>query len=57
MALVGGVVPMFTPMLLEKYGIGWGMSLFTFLGVLLALIPVVFWYYGEFLRERFAIVL
>jgi len=56
-SIVGGVVPMLTPMLLEKYGIGWGMSLFAFLGVLLAPIPVVFWYYGEFLRERFAIVL
>ncbi|TVY47122.1 MFS transporter [Lachnellula occidentalis] len=56
-SLVGGVVPMFTPMLLEKYGFGWGMSLFAFLGVLLAPIPVVFWYYGELLRERFAIVL
>lgn len=56
-SVFGGVVPMFTPLLLDKVGYGWGMSVFAFLGLLLAPIPIVFWYYGEFLRERFAIVL
>jgi hypothetical protein len=56
-SLVGGIVPIFTPMLVDKYGFGWGMSIFGFIGVALAPIPVVFWYYGQFLRERFAIEL
>lgn len=56
-SLVGGVVPLFTPSLLDTVGIGWGMSLFAFLGVLLAPSPWVFFHYGEGLRERFAIKL
>ncbi|RDW85099.1 membrane transporter-2 [Coleophoma cylindrospora] len=54
-SVIGGVVPLFTPMLLEKYGVGWGMSMFAFIGVALAPSPLFFWYYGEWLRERFAI--
>ncbi|KAL3419054.1 cycloheximide resistance protein [Phlyctema vagabunda] len=56
-SVVGGVVPMFTPILLDKFGVGWGMSVFAFISVLLAPSPIFFWYYGEWLRERFAIEL
>ncbi|PMD40112.1 MFS general substrate transporter [Hyaloscypha variabilis F] len=56
-SIIGGVVPLFTPTLVEKLGFGWGMSVFAFLGVLLAPSPILFYYYGGFLREKFAIEL
>lgn len=56
-SLVGGVIPLFTPLLLDKYGVGWGMSVFGFVGVALAPSPLLFYYFGEGLRERFAIEL
>ncbi|KAG0650684.1 MFS transporter prlG [Hyphodiscus hymeniophilus] len=56
-SIIGGVIPLLTPMLLDKYGVGWGMSIFGFVGVALAPSPLLFYYYGEGLRERFAIEL
>jgi hypothetical protein len=56
-SLIGGVIPLFTPALLENLGVGWGMSVFAFVGLLLAPSPVLFYIYGERLRERFAIEL
>jgi len=56
-SLIGGVIPLFTPALLEKLGVGWGMSVFALVGVLLAPSPVLFYLYGERLREKFAIEL
>jgi hypothetical protein len=56
-SIIGGVVPLFTPTLVEKLGFGWGMSVFAFLGVLLAPSPILFYYYGGFLREKLAIEL
>lgn len=54
-SLVGGVVPLFAPKLFEKVGYGWGWSVFGFLTLLLSPVPVLFFRYGEFLRERFAV--
>lgn len=54
-SIIGGVIPMGTPLLLEKLGVGWGISVFAFVGVLLAPSPLLFYFYGERLRERFAI--
>lgn len=56
-SVIGGIVPLFTPVLLDKVGVGWGMSVFAFLSVLLAPSPVLFYRYGEWLRTRFAIEL
>ncbi|KAL2072574.1 hypothetical protein VTL71DRAFT_11917 [Oculimacula yallundae] len=56
-SVVGGVVPVFTGGLLEKVGLGWGFSIFGFVSVLLAPSPVLFYWYGEGLRERFRIEL
>jgi MFS family permease len=56
-SVVGGIVPLLTPLLLDKYGVGWGMSIFGFVGLALAPSPVLFYYFGEGLRERFAIEL
>jgi MFS family permease len=56
-SIIGGVIPMFTPALFDKFGVGWGMSVFAFVGVGLAPSPLLFYYFGEGLRERFAIEL
>lgn len=56
-SLIGGVIPLFTPTLLDRLGVGWGMSIFAFVGALLAPSPVLFYIYGEKLREKFAIQL
>jgi hypothetical protein len=56
-SLVGGVVPLFAPALFEQFGYGWGVSVFAFLSVLIAPSPLIFYYYGGRLRERFPIKL
>lgn len=56
-SMFGGVVPLFTPVLLEKVGAGWGFSVFGFLSVVLAPSPILFYKYGERLREKFAVEL
>lgn len=56
-SVVGGVVPVFTGGLLEKVGQGWGFSIFGFVSLLLAPSPVLFYMFGEKLRERFKIEL
>lgn len=52
-SVMGGVVPLFAPMMFEKLGYGWGISVFAFLTVLVAPSPLVFWRYGPALRERY----
>jgi len=56
-SFAGGFIPVFTPIVFEKLGVGWGMSVFAFLSVVLAPSPLLFYYYGQGLRERFAIEL
>lgn len=56
-SLMGGIIPLLTPGLLDKLGVGWGMSIFGFISLLLAPSPILFWYIGPYLRERFAIEL
>lgn len=51
--LLGGVVPLFAPMLFDKLGYGWGISCFGFLAVVIAPSPLLFYYYGARIRERF----
>jgi len=55
--VIGAVVPLLTPVLLENPGVGWGMSVFVFVSVLLAPSLLLFYYYGEWLRETSAIEL
>lgn len=52
-SLLGGMVPLFAPALFEKIGFGWGISCFGFVAVLIAPSPILFYYFGERLRERF----
>lgn len=54
-SVMGGVVPLFAPVMFERLGYGWGISVFGFLTVVVAPSPVVFWYYGAWLRERFVL--
>jgi MFS family permease len=56
-SVIGGVVPLFTPSLFEKLGVGWGMSIFGLVSVVLAPSPLIFYYFGQTLREKFAIQL
>lgn len=56
-SIIGGVVPLFTPVLLEKVGVGWGLSVFGFLSVVLAPSPLLFYRYGEWLRKKFEVEL
>lgn len=54
-SLVGGVVPLGAGGLFEKLGYGWGVSVFAFLHLALSPAPMIFFWYGRGLRERFAI--
>lgn len=56
-AVVGGVIPLIAPTLFDALGYGWGISLLAFLAVALAPSPLLFYIYGQGLRERFAIEL
>ncbi|KAI4673195.1 uncharacterized protein J4E88_008807 [Alternaria novae-zelandiae] len=54
-SVVGGVIPIFAPMLFEKLGYGWGISTFAFVSLLLAPAPILFFIFGERLRERYPV--
>ncbi|KAF1975725.1 MFS general substrate transporter [Bimuria novae-zelandiae CBS 107.79] len=45
-SLVGGIVPL---------GYGWGISVFGFVGLVLAPAPILFYLYGESIREKFTV--
>ncbi|EME86114.1 uncharacterized protein MYCFIDRAFT_202389 [Pseudocercospora fijiensis CIRAD86] len=52
-AVVGGIVPLFAPMLFENVGYGWGISVFGFLALAIAPAPLIFLIYGAKVRERY----
>lgn len=54
-SIVGGVVPLGASQLFDKIGYGWGVSVFAFLSLALSPAPVLFYRYGQKLREKFAI--
>ncbi|GAB7357914.1 hypothetical protein MBLNU230_g0081t1 [Neophaeotheca triangularis] len=54
-SLIGGVVPLFAPLMFEALGYGWGVSVFAFLATAIAPAPLIFYYYGGQVRERFQI--
>ncbi|TKA42205.1 hypothetical protein B0A54_07293 [Friedmanniomyces endolithicus] len=56
-SLFGGAVPLIAPLMFEKLGYGWGISVFAFISVAIAPAPLVFFYYGGKIRERFAVEL
>ncbi|KAF1912639.1 major facilitator superfamily domain-containing protein [Ampelomyces quisqualis] len=54
-SVVGGIIPLGAPALFEKLGYGWGISVFAFMGLLLAPAPMLFYIFGERIRERFTV--
>ncbi|KAF2026014.1 MFS general substrate transporter [Setomelanomma holmii] len=54
-SLVGGVIPLGAPALFEKLGYGWGISVFGFVSLVLAPAPILFYNFGEKIRERFPV--
>jgi len=56
-SVVGGIVPLFVPTLFDKLGYGWGWSCGAFACVALAPAPILFYKFGQRLREKFAIEL
>ncbi|KAF2099851.1 membrane transporter [Rhizodiscina lignyota] len=56
-SLVGGVVPLFAPKLFKDLGYGWGISVFGFISLALSPAPLLFYFFGERIRRRFAIEL
>lgn len=54
-SVVGGIIPLGAPALFEKLGYGWGISVFAFVGLLLAPAPMLFYIFGERIRERFEV--
>jgi len=56
-SLLGGVVPLFAPALFDKLDYGWGISVFAFFSLAIAPAPTIFYYYGQRIRERFAVEL
>ena len=56
-SVLGGLVPLFAPALFDKLGYGWGISVFGFLSVAIAPAPLIFYYYGQPVRERFSVEL
>jgi hypothetical protein len=43
---------LFAPSLFDKFGVDWGMSVFALVGLALAASPLLFFYFGERLREK-----
>ena len=56
-SVIGGIVPLFAPTMFDALGYGWGISLFGFLALIIAPAPLVFYYIGERLREKYWIEL
>lgn len=53
-SVVGGLVPLGVPLLLDRAGYGWGISVFGFLALAISPAPLVFYRYGQKIREGFA---
>ena len=56
-SIVGGILPLGASQIFESAGYGWGISAFAFLSLALSPAPLLFFYFGERVREKFAIEL
>ncbi|KAL9096972.1 MAG: hypothetical protein Q9165_000936 [Trypethelium subeluteriae] len=56
-SVVGGITPLFAPLVFQKLGYGWGISVFAFLSVLIAPAPLIFYRFGDYIRERYHVEL
>jgi MFS family permease len=55
--LAGAFIPLAGPSLYASLGIGWGNSVLGFIGVAFLPVPLLFYRYGGWLRERFVVQL
>lgn len=55
--LFGAFIPLAGPSLYADLGLGWGNSVLGFIGVAFLPVPLLFYRYGGWLRERFAVKL
>jgi MFS family permease len=56
-SLFGGVVPLVAPVMFERLGYGWGISVFAFLALAISPAPLLFYYFGARIRESFSVEL
>lgn len=56
-SVIGGIIPLFIPSMFDALGYGWGLSVFGFVTLALMPAPLIFYYYGGRIREKFAIEL
>ena len=52
-SVMGGLVPLFVGGLFDKIGDAWGWAVFGFLSVILMPAPMVFYWTGRRLREKY----
>lgn len=55
--VIGGVVPLFAPAVFDAIGYGWGISIFGLIALVLAPAPLLFYYFGQRIREAFTVEL
>ena len=54
-SIVGGILPIAGLPMYKAMGYGWGNSLLGFAALVLSVMPLVFYKYGETLRKRYAV--
>ena len=52
-SVIGGIIPLFAPAMFDSLGYGWGISVFGFMALAIAPAPIIFYYFGQRIRERF----
>ncbi|KAJ6022212.1 MFS general substrate transporter [Penicillium herquei] len=53
--MAGACLPLAASSLYDKLGLGWGNSVLAFIALGLTVVPFIFYFYGERLRERFPV--
>ena len=56
-SITGAVLPLAGPALYERLGLGWGNSVLAFMALSFSPIPLLFYRYGEKLRDMFEVKL
>ncbi|RFU33009.1 hypothetical protein B7463_g3341, partial [Scytalidium lignicola] len=56
-SIFGAVLPLAGQKMFKNLGLGWGASVLAFIALAMAPVPLIFFYKGEYLRKRFAVVL
>ena len=56
-SILGGITPLFAPVIFDALGYGWGISVFAFVALAIAPAPLIFYYFGASIRKKFHIEL